>query len=144
MIPSFACRSMFGLRRAGDLVWAAGRNHHSDARSVVQAGSEMGQVTKEVGARAEGRRIGKETFPRAGSGRTLPLDRSEGIIKVTFDVTFDEADDRVIGAAIMGADAVDPGHAAVHPNPTPSGTVNAAAGMFEGTITDLMQPEKRP
>ena len=72
---------------------------------------------------------------------------------------FDETDQRVIGAAIvgpnagdliaevalaieMGADAVDLGHT-IHPHPTLSETVNFAAEMFEGTITDLIPPKKR-
>ena len=42
----------------------------------------------------------------------------------------------------MGADAVDLGHT-IHPHPTLSETVNFAAEMFEGTITDLIPPKKR-
>ncbi len=42
----------------------------------------------------------------------------------------------------MGADAVDLGHT-IHPHPTLSETVNFAAEMFEGTITDLMPPKKK-
>ena len=74
-------------------------------------------------------------------------------------VLFDEADDRVIGAGIvgpnagdliaevalaieMGADATDIGQT-IHPHPTLSETVNFAAEMFEGTITDLIPPKKR-
>ena len=108
-----------------------------------------------VKAKAEGRKIGKGVFPWAASGRSLSLGRSEGITKVIFD----EADDRVIGACIvgpnagdliaevalaieMGADAVDLGHT-IHPHPTLSETVNFAAEMFEGTITDLIPPKKR-
>ena len=72
---------------------------------------------------------------------------------------FDEETDQVIGAGIvgpnagdliaevalaieMGADATDLGHT-IHPHPTLSETVNFAAEMFEGTITDLMPPKKR-
>ena len=42
----------------------------------------------------------------------------------------------------MGADAVDLGHT-IHPHPTLSETINFAAEMFEGTITDLIPPRKR-
>src|SRR6056297_2822187 len=42
----------------------------------------------------------------------------------------------------MGADAVDLGQT-IHPHPTLSETVNFAAEMFEGTITDLMPPKKK-
>ncbi|MCP4825785.1 MAG: dihydrolipoyl dehydrogenase, partial [Shimia sp.] len=88
------------------------------------------------------------------SGRSLSLGRSEGLTKLVFD-----EHERVIGAGIvgpnagdliaevalaieMGADAVDLGHT-IHPHPTLSETVNFAAEMFEGTITDLMPPKKR-
>ena len=106
-------------------------------------------------AKAEGLKVGKGVFPWAASGRSLSLGRSEGITKLIFD----EETDRVIGAGIvgpnagdlvaeaalaieMGADAVDLGHT-IHPHPTLSETVNFAAEMFEGTITDLMPPKKR-
>lgn len=138
---------------------AAGQNRHFDARvipSVAYTDPEVAWVgVTETSAKAEGRKIGKGVFPWAASGRSLSLGRSEGITKVIFD----EADDRVIGACIvgpnagdliaevalaieMGADAVDLGHT-IHPHPTLSETVNFAAEMFEGTITDLIPPKKR-
>ena len=138
---------------------AAGQNRHFDARvipSVAYTDPEVAWVgVTEAQAKAEGRKIGKGVFPWAASGRSLSLGRSEGITKVIFD----EADDRVIGACIvgpnagdliaevalaieMGADAVDLGHT-IHPHPTLSETVNFAAEMFEGTITDLIPPKKR-
>ena len=43
---------------------------------------------------------------------------------------------------VKEADAVDLGHT-IHPHPTLSETVNFAAEMFEGTITDLIPPKKR-
>ena len=42
----------------------------------------------------------------------------------------------------MGCDATDLGHT-IHPHPTLSETVNFAAEMFEGTITDLIPPKKK-
>ena len=109
----------------------------------------------EAQAKASGLKVGKGVFPWAASGRSLSIGRSEGITKLIFD----ETDQRVIGAAIvgpnagdliaevalaieMGADAVDLGHT-IHPHPTLSETVNFAAEMFEGTITDLIPPKKR-
>jgi len=109
----------------------------------------------ETEAKAEGMKVGKGVFPWAASGRSLSLGRSEGLTKLIFD----EESERVIGAGIvgpnagdliaevalaieMGADAVDLGHT-IHPHPTLSETVNFAAEMFEGTITDLMPPRKK-
>ena len=137
----------------------AGHKRFFDARvipSVAYTDPEVAWVgLTEAQAKAEGRKTGKGVFPWAASGRSLSLGRSEGITKMVFD----EADDRVIGAAIvgpnagdliaevalaieMGADAVDLGHT-IHPHPTLSETVNFAAEMFEGTITDLIPPKKR-
>ena len=42
----------------------------------------------------------------------------------------------------MGADATDLG-LTIHPHPTLSETINFAAEMFEGTITDLIPPKKK-
>ena len=137
----------------------AGHKRFFDARvipSVAYTDPEVAWVgLTEAQAKAEGIKTGKGVFPWAASGRSLSLGRSEGITKLIFD----EADDRVIGAAIvgpnagdliaevalaieMGADAVDLGHT-IHPHPTLSETVNFAAEMFEGTITDLIPPKKR-
>ena len=137
----------------------AGENRHFDARvipSVAYTDPEVAWVgITETQAKERGLKFGKGVFPWAASGRSLSLGRSEGITKLIFD----EEDDRVIGAGIvgpnagdliaevalaieMGADAVDLGHT-IHPHPTLSETVNFAAEMFEGTITDLMPPKKR-
>ncbi|MBO9396110.1 dihydrolipoyl dehydrogenase [Shimia sp. R9_2] len=138
---------------------AAGYKRHFDARvipSVAYTDPEVAWVgVTETQAKAEGLKVGKGVFPWAASGRSLSLGRSEGLTKLIFD----EESERVIGAGIvgpnagdliaevalaieMGADAVDLGHT-IHPHPTLSETVNFAAEMFEGTITDLMPPRKK-
>ncbi|MGQ7844155.1 dihydrolipoyl dehydrogenase [Granulosicoccus sp. 3-233] len=130
-----------------------------DARvipSVAYTDPEVAWVgMTELEAKAQGIKVGKGVFPWAASGRSLSLGRSEGVTKLLFDPT----DDRVIGAGIvgpnagdlvaevalaieMGADATDIGHT-IHPHPTLSETVNFAAEMFEGTITDLIPPKKK-
>ncbi len=137
----------------------AGEKRAFDARvipSVAYTDPEVAWVgMTETDTKAQGVKIGKGLFPWAASGRSLSLGRDEGITKVIFD----PEDDRVIGAAIvgpnagdliaevalaieMGADATDLGHT-IHPHPTLSETVNFAAEMFEGTITDLMPPKKK-
>ncbi|MEX0286089.1 MAG: dihydrolipoyl dehydrogenase [Paracoccaceae bacterium] len=137
----------------------AGHKRFFDARvipSVAYTDPEVAWVgLTETDAKAQGVKVGKGSFPWAASGRSLSLGRSEGITKLVFD----PETDRVLGAGIvgpnagdliaevalaieMGADAVDLGHT-IHPHPTLSETVNFAAEMFEGTITDLMPPKKR-
>ncbi len=138
---------------------ASGSNRAFDARvipSVAYTDPEVAWVgVTETQAKKEGIKYSKGVFPWAASGRALSNGRSEGMTKLLFDPD----DDRVIGGAIvgtsagdlisevalaieMGADAVDLGHT-IHPHPTLSETVNFAAEMFEGTITDLMPPRKR-
>ncbi|HEX9857576.1 MAG TPA: NAD(P)/FAD-dependent oxidoreductase, partial [Paracoccaceae bacterium] len=138
---------------------AAGQPRAFDARVIPAVAYTDPEVAwagvTETEAKARGLKIGKGVFPWAASGRSLSLGRAEGLTKLIFDL----ADDRVIGAGIvgpnagdliaevalaieMGADAVDLGHT-IHPHPTLSETVNFAAEMFEGTITDLIPPKKK-
>ncbi|MGB1212555.1 MAG: dihydrolipoyl dehydrogenase [Pikeienuella sp.] len=138
---------------------AAGHKRAFDARvipSVAYTDPEVAWVgVTEIEAKAEGRKIGKGVFPWAASGRSLSLGRDEGLTKLIFDPDTDQ----VIGAGIvgpnagdliaevalaieMGADATDLGHT-IHPHPTLSETVNFAAEMYEGTITDLIPPKKK-
>jgi len=137
----------------------AGQNRHFDARLIPSVAYTDPEVAwcglTETEAKAQGIKYEKGVFPWAASGRALSNARAEGMTKLLFD----PADDRVIGAAIvgtnagdliseaalaieMGADAVDLGQT-IHPHPTLSETVNFAAEMFEGTITDLMPPKKK-
>lgn len=109
----------------------------------------------ETEAKEKGVAYEKGAFPWAASGRSLGLDRDEGMTKVLFD----KETKRIIGAGIvgpnageliaeavlaleMGADAEDIG-LTIHAHPTLSETFNFAAEMAEGTITDLYIPKKK-
>ena len=109
----------------------------------------------ETTAKEQGIEYEKGAFPWAASGRSLGLDRDEGVTKVLFD----KESKRILGAGIvgpnageliaeavlaleMGADAEDIG-LTIHPHPTLSETFNFAAEMAEGTITDLYIPRKK-
>ena len=109
----------------------------------------------ETEAKAKGVEYVKGAFPWAASGRSLGLDRDEGLTKVLFD----KETMRILGAGIvgpnageliaeavlaleMGADAEDIG-LTIHAHPTLSETFNFAAEMAEGTITDLYIPKKK-
>jgi dihydrolipoamide dehydrogenase len=106
-------------------------------------------------AKEQGLDFDKATFPWAASGRSLGMGRNEGLTKLLFD----KASGRLIGAGIvgphagdliseanlaleMGADAADIA-LTIHPHPTLSETVNFAAEMVEGTITDLYLPRRK-
>ena len=137
----------------------AGMKSHFDARvipSVAYTDPEVAWVgLTEEQAKADGIAYGKGIFPWAASGRSLALDRDEGMTKVIFD----EQTDQILGVAIvgpnagdliaegalaieMGCDASDIG-STIHPHPTLSETVAMAAEAFEGTITDLYMPKKK-
>jgi dihydrolipoamide dehydrogenase len=138
---------------------AAGHKRAFDARVIPSVAYTDPEVAwagmTENEAKAQGVKYGKGVFPWAASGRSLSLGRDEGVTKLLFD----EETHRVIGAGIvgpsagdliaevavqieMGCDATDIGHT-IHPHPTLSETVNFAAEMYEGTITDLMPPKKK-
>jgi dihydrolipoamide dehydrogenase len=103
----------------------------------------------EADAKAQGIEYKKASFPWAASGRALGIDRPEGTTKLIFDAK----DHRLLGAGItgrnaaeliaeavlaleMGASAQDLART-IHAHPTLSETLNFAAEMIEGTITDL-------
>jgi len=155
--PMLAHKSVHEGKVAAEVV--AGHNRHFDARLIPSVAYTDPEVAwcglTETEAKAKGIKYEKGVFPWAASGRALSNARSEGITKLLFD----PEDDRVIGGGIvgtnagdlisevalaieMGADAVDLGQT-IHPHPTLSETVNFAAEMFEGTITDLMPPKKK-
>ena len=109
----------------------------------------------EIEAKEQGIEYVKGSIPWAASGRALGIDRSEGMTKVLFD----KENKRILGAGIvgpnageliaeavlaleMGADAEDIG-LTIHPHPTLSETLNFAAEMAEGTITDLYIPRRK-
>ena len=138
---------------------AAGKPSYFDARvipSVAYTDPEVAWVgATETEAKAAGVRYGKGTFPWAASGRALSLGRGEGMTKLLFD----ESNERIIGAGMvgptagelvaetalaieMGADAADIG-LTVHPHPTLSETVGMSAEAFEGIVTDLYVPKRR-
>ena len=108
----------------------------------------------ETAARERGIEFDMAVFPWTASGRALGIGRSEGLTKVLFD----RESGRLLGAGIvgphagdliaeatlaieMGADARDIG-LTIHPHPTLSETINFAAEMVEGTITDLYVPSR--
>ncbi|MCP4331761.1 MAG: dihydrolipoyl dehydrogenase [Gammaproteobacteria bacterium] len=109
----------------------------------------------EIEAKEQGVEYEKGAFPWAASGRSLGIDRDEGMTKVLFD----KESMRILGAGIvgpnageliaeavlaleMGADAEDIS-LTIHPHPTLSETFNFAAEMAEGTITDLYIPRRK-
>ena len=125
--------------------------------SVAYTSPEVAWVgVTEAEAKAKGLKVGVGRFPWAASGRAIGIGRTEGFTKLIFD----EDTHRVIGAGIvgvhagdliselalaieMGCEAADIGHT-IHPHPTLGETVAMAAEVYEGTVTDLYIPKKKP
>ena len=138
---------------------AAGRKAAFEASvipSVAYTDPEIAWVgVTEAEAKAEGRAIEKASFPWAASGRAIGTGRDEGVTKLIFD----GESRRLVGAGIVGPHAgeliseavlgiemgADPEDIAlsIHPHPTLSETVNFAAEMVAGTITDLYLPRRK-
>ena len=99
--------------------------------------------------------VEKAVFPWAASGRSLALGSDIGFTKLLFDpesrrllgaaIVGTSAGDLIAEAALaieMGADDADIS-LTIHPHPTLSETIGAAAEVFAGTITDLLPRPKR-
>jgi dihydrolipoamide dehydrogenase len=157
-MPMLAHKATHEAKVAAEV--AAGRKAAFDARcipSVAYTDPEIAWVgVTETEAKAQGIDFGKGSFPWLASGRSLALNREEGFTKILFD----SASHRVIGGGIvgtsagdliaelalaieMGADAADIGMT-IHAHPTLSETIAMSAEAFEGTLTDLYIPKKKP
>ncbi len=136
----------------------AGHKAYFDAKtipSVAYTDPEVAWMGKtEEQCKAEGIAYTKGVFPWAASGRSLSINRAEGLTKVLFA----QDNGQLIGAGIvgpkageliaeavlaleMGADAQDIS-LTIHPHPTLSETFNFAAEVAEGTCTDIYAPKK--
>ncbi len=138
---------------------AAGHKSYFDALTIPSVAYTDPEIDwmglTETSAKANGTPYEKGVFPWAASGRSLSNGRSEGLTKVLYD----PESKRVLGAGIvgtnageliaeavlaleMGADLEDLA-LTVHPHPTLSETLNFAAEVAEGTVTDIYVPKKR-
>jgi dihydrolipoamide dehydrogenase len=106
-------------------------------------------------AKADGIEYETGVFPWAASGRALGIGRDEGLTKILVDpqsrrllgagIVGPHAGDLIAEAVValeLGADAEDLS-LTIHPHPTLSETLNFAAEMVEGTITDLYIPKRK-
>jgi dihydrolipoamide dehydrogenase len=154
--PMLAHKAMHEAKVAAEV--AAGHKSAFDARvipSVAYTDPEIAWVgLTETEAKARNIPYKKGAFPWVANGRSLSLGREEGFTKLLFD----PETRRVLGGGIVGTnagdlisevalaietgcDAADVG-LTIHPHPTLSETVAAAADAFEGTLTDLYIPKR--
>jgi len=138
----------------------AGKKSYFDALTIPSVAYTDPEVAwmglTETDAKANGTAYEKGVFPWAASGRALSMDRSEGLTKVLYD----PETNRILGCGIVGVNAGELiGEAVlalemgadledlaltVHPHPTLSETINFAAEVAEGTVTDIYAPKKKP
>jgi dihydrolipoamide dehydrogenase len=138
---------------------AAGLRSSFDARTIPSVAYTDPEIAwmglSETQAKEQGIEVEKAVFPWAASGRSLSIGRDEGMTKLLFD----PKTHRLLGAGIVGPNAgeliaetvlaleMDCEAAdlslTIHPHPTLSETVNFAAEVAEGTITDLFLPRKK-
>jgi len=155
--PMLAHKAMPEGRLAAEVI--SGKRHYFDAKcipSVSYTDPELAWVgITETEAKDKGLDYGRGVFPWAASGRALGMARTEGMTKLIFD----NADNKLIGAAIVGVNAgeligemalaIEMGCDAedvaltVHPHPTLSETIMLSSEVFEGTITDLYLPKRK-
>jgi dihydrolipoyl dehydrogenase len=155
-MPMLAHKAMHEAKVAAEV--AAGERRAFDVRaipSVAYTDPEIAWVgLTEIEAKAKNIPFKKGAFPWVASGRSLSLGREEGFTKLLFD----PETHRVLGGGIVGTnageliseialavetgcDAADVG-LTIHPHPTLSETIGAAADAVEGTLTDLYIPKK--
>lgn len=118
--------------------------------SIVYTDPEVASVGfNENELQKQGIKYRKAIFPWMANGRSLSLNRQEGLTKLLFS----EESNKLLGAGIVGPNAGDLiseialaikmgctgddiAHT-IHPHPTLSETIAMAAEVFNGTVTDL-------
>ena len=137
---------------------AAGKKSYFDAKTIPSVAYTDPEVAwmglTETAAKEQGISYEKGSFPWAASGRSLSMGRGEGLTKVIYD----PETKKVLGAGMVGPNAgelvaeavlalemgadIEDLALTVHPHPTLSETLNFAAEVAEGTVTDIYVPKK--
>ena len=137
---------------------AAGLKSYFDAKTIPSVAYTDPEVAwmglTENDAKAKGISYEKGSFPWAASGRSLSMGRNEGLTKVIYDPN----NKKVLGAGMVGPNAgeliaeavlalemgadIEDLALTVHPHPTLSETLNFAAEVAEGTVTDIYVPKR--
>ena len=137
----------------------SGKKSYFDAKTIPSVAYTDPEVAwmglTETAAKKDGTSFEKGSFPWAASGRSLSMGRNEGLTKVLYD----PETKRVLGAGMVGPNAgeliaeavlalemgadIEDLALTVHPHPTLSETLNFAAEVAEGTVTDIYIPKKK-
>jgi len=154
--PMLAHKATHEGKTAAEVI--AGMKSFFDAKTIPSVAYTDPEIAwmgiTEEQAKADGIEYEKGVFPWAASGRSLSIDRNEGLTKVLFD----KDSHQIIGAGIVGTNAgeliaeavlalemgadIEDIALTVHPHPTLSETFNFAAEVAEGTCTDIYIPKR--
>ena len=150
--PMLAHKATHEAKVAAEVV--AGHKAAFDARCIPSVAYTSPEVAW-VGHTEAGEGIGVAKFPWAASGRALSMDSTNGLTKLFYE----EASGRVLGAGIVGAGAgelisevalavemscdIEDLSRTIHPHPTLSETVNFAAEVAAGVVTDIYLPRPK-
>ncbi len=154
--PMLAHKATHEGKLAAEII--AGQKAAFDVRTIPSVAYTDPEIAwmglTEIEAKKQGIDYEKAIFPWAASGRAIAMGRDEGMTKLLFD----KNTRRLLGAGIVGINAgelisetvlalemgtdMEDISLAIHPHPTLSETINFAAEIAEGSITDLYMPKK--
>jgi dihydrolipoamide dehydrogenase len=154
--PMLAHKAVFEGRLAAEIIAGSNReNTQKPIPSVAYTDPEIAWVgLTETELQKQGVVYGKGVFPWMASGRSLSMNREEGMTKLLFT----KDTETLLGAGIVGPNAgeligelalaLEKGCTAhdiaetIHPHPTLSESIMMASEAFMGTITDLYMPKR--
>ena len=154
--PMLAHKATHEGKLAAEII--AGQKAAFDIRTIPSVAYTDPEIAwmglTEIEAKKQGIDYEKASFPWAASGRAIAMGRDEGMTKLLFD----KNTRRLLGAGIVGINAgelisetvlalemgtdMEDISLTIHPHPTLSETINFAAEIAEGSITDLYMPKK--
>lgn len=155
--PMLAHKATHEAKVAAEVI--AGHKAFFDARVIPSVAYTQPEIAwaglTETQAKGEGVAYEKASFPWAASGRSLSMGRKDGLTKVLYDpetrvilgvgIVGSQAGELIAEAALaieMGADTEDLA-LTIHPHPTLSETINFAAEVAEGSVTDIYAPKRK-
>ena len=154
--PMLAHKATHEGKLAAEII--AGQKAAFDVRTIPSVAYTDPEIAwmglTEIEAKNQGIDYEKASFPWAASGRAIAMGRDEGMTKLLFD----KNTRRLLGAGIVGINAgelisetvlalemgtdMEDISLTIHPHPTLSETINFAAEIADGSITDLYMPKK--
>ena len=150
--PMLAHKATHEAKVAAEVI--AGYKAAFDVRGIPSVAYTSPEVAW-VGRTEPGEGVKVAKFPWAASGRALSMDSAEGLTKLFYE----EASGRVLGVGMVGTNAgeliaeaalaiemscdIEDLSRTIHPHPTLSETLNFAAEVAAGVVTDIYLPQPK-